>query len=110
MRAEAKADSPAWALVLKASELKSDLVVVGAHGHTVLGGRLILGSVSQRVLYEARCSVRVARDGRRRDVYGPVRIVVGMDGSTDAEAAVEAVAAREWPEGSEARLISVLKV
>jgi len=108
VRAEAKADSPAWALVLKALEWKSDLLVVGAHGHTVLGGRLILGSVSQRVLYEARCSVRVARDGRRRETYGPVRIVIGMDGSPDAVATVEAVAAREWPAGSEARLVSVL--
>lgn len=108
VRAEAKADSPAWALVWKASEWKSDLVVVGAHGHNVLGGRLILGSVSQRVLYEACCSVRVARDGRRRETFGPVRIVVGMDGSPDAEAAIEAVAARVWPEGSEARLVSVL--
>jgi nucleotide-binding universal stress UspA family protein len=108
VRAEATADSPAWALVLKAAAWKPDLVVVGAHGHTVLGGRLILGSVSQRVLYEAGCSVRVARDGKRRAVGSPVRIIVGMDGSHDAEAAVEVVAAREWPAGSEARLVTVL--
>lgn len=108
VRAEATADSPAWALVLKSSEMKSDLVVVGAHGHTVLGGRLILGSVSQRVLYEARCSVRVARYGSRKEAGSPVRVVIGMDGSPGAEAAVETVAAREWPAGSEARLVSVL--
>lgn len=108
VRAEATADSPAWALVFKAAQLKTDLVVVGAQGHTVLGGRLILGSVSQRVLYEAGCSVRIARDGRRRDVGAPVRVVIGMDGSPDSEAAVDAVAAREWPAGSEARLVSVL--
>ncbi|HEX6185095.1 MAG TPA: universal stress protein [Pyrinomonadaceae bacterium] len=108
VRAEATAESPAWALVLKAAELKSDLIVVGAHGHTVLGGRLILGSVSQRVLYEARCSVRVARDGSRAGAEAPVRVVIGMDGSPDAEAAVAAVAARAWPAGSEIRLVSVL--
>ena len=105
---EATADSPAWALVAKSFEWKPDLVVVGAQGHTNLGGRLILGSVSQRVLYEARCSVRVARDGSRKDPGAPVRIVVGMDGSSDAEAAVAAVAARSWPRGSQARLVSVL--
>ena len=105
---EATADSPAWALVKKSYEWKPDLVVVGARGHAVLGGRLILGSVSQRVLYEARCSVRVARDGSRKEAGAPVRIVVGMDGSSDAEAAVAAVAARSWPRGSQARLVSVL--
>ena len=63
---EARAESPAWALIMKAGEWKSDLVIVGAHGHSVFGGRLILGSVSQRVLYEAGCSVRIARE-RRRD-------------------------------------------
>lgn len=105
---EACADSPAWALVKKSDEWKADLVVVGAQGHTILGGRLILGSVSQRVLYEARCSVRVARDGARKGIDDPVRIVVGMDGSPGAEAAIEAVAKRVWPAGSEARLVSAL--
>ena len=108
VRAEAAADSPGWALVRKSDEWNADLVVVGAHGHTVLGGRLILGSVSQRVLYEARCSVRVARGGSRTEAGAPVRIVVGMDGSPSAEGAVEAVTARSWPRGSEARLVSVL--
>ena len=86
---------------------ESDLIVVGSHGHSLLGGRLILGSVSQRVLYDARCSVRVARcwEEKRK---GPVRIVVGFNGSQDSEVAVDAVASREWPEGSEARLITVL--
>ena len=108
VRAEAAADSPAWALVKKSYEWKPDLVVVGAQGHAVLGGRMILGSVSQRVLYEARCPVRVAREGPNKEAGAPVRIVVGLDGSSDAEAAVEAVAARSWPRGSEARLVSVL--
>lgn len=60
VRHEALADSPAWALIRTAEEWNADLIVVGAHGHSVLGGRLILGSVSQRVLHEASRSVRVA--------------------------------------------------
>src|SRR5687768_12257003 len=43
----ALADSPAWAIVRKADEWKPDLIVVGAQGRSVLGGRLILGSISQ---------------------------------------------------------------
>ena len=106
-RSDAYADSPAWAVIRTADEWQPDLVIVGAQGHTVLGGRLILGSVSQRVLYEARCSVRVGRNPKS-DADSPVRIIVGTDGSPDAEAAIEAVAARSWPAGSEARVVSVL--
>ncbi|HEX6626069.1 MAG TPA: universal stress protein [Pyrinomonadaceae bacterium] len=104
VQAEVRCDSPAWAVVKLADQLDPCLVVVGSHGHSVAGGRLILGSVSQRVLYEARCSVRVARCSDERRA-GPVRIVVGFNGSPDAEAAVEEVASRAWPEGSEAHVI-----
>lgn len=102
--AEVLCDSPAWGVLKMADKFNPGLIVVGSHGHSLVGGRLILGSVSQRVLYEARCSVRVARcsDVRRK---GPVRIVVGFNGSPDSELAVAAVASRAWPEGSEARVI-----
>ena len=43
VRHQALADSPAWALIRMADEWKADLIVVGAHGHSVLGGRVILG-------------------------------------------------------------------
>lgn len=107
VRHEALADSPAWALIRKADEWKADLVVVGAHGHSVLGGRLILGSVSQRILYEASCSVRVAR-ARRDNTDSPLRIVIGVDGSAYSNSVVEAVYRREWPTGTEVRLVVVV--
>jgi len=105
LQTETECDSPAWALIKLADRLPADLIVVGTHKHSVAGGRLILGSTSQRVLYEARCSVRVARCSEERR-EGPARIVVGFNSSPDAEAAVDAVAARAWPEGSEARVVS----
>jgi nucleotide-binding universal stress UspA family protein len=37
-----------------------------------------------------------------------VRIIIGLDGSPDAELAMEAVAQRTWPSGSQAHLITVL--
>ncbi len=106
VRAEADGDTPSWAVINRADGLKVDLIVVGSHGHSSAGGRLMLGSVSQRVLHEAPCSVRVSRcvEGRRE---GPLRIVIGFNGSKDAEAAVDAVAARVWPERSEARVTTV---
>jgi nucleotide-binding universal stress UspA family protein len=107
VRHEALADSPTWALIRTADKWKADLIVVGARGHSVLGGRLILGSVSQRVLYEASCSVRVAR-GRRRNPDSPLRLVIGVDNSSYSNAAVDAVYRREWPKGTEVRLLAVV--
>jgi nucleotide-binding universal stress UspA family protein len=103
--AEASVGSPAWELVRKADGWKPDLIVVGSHGHSALG-RFVVGSVSQRVLTEARCSVRVAR-GRVEEPDTPVRVVVGLDGSPASEAAVNEVASRLWPVNSEVRIIAV---
>jgi nucleotide-binding universal stress UspA family protein len=97
--------SPAWEVVFRADQWKPDLVVIGSHGRTALG-RFVLGSVSQRVLTEARCSVRIAR-GRVEKPDSPVRIIVGIDGSPGSEAAVHAVAARMWPPNSEVKLVVV---
>lgn len=97
--------SAAWELVAKADEWKPDLIVVGSHGRTALG-RFVLGSVSQRVLTEARCSVRIAR-GRVEEPNSPVRIIVGTDGSEASEEALQAVAVRQWPPQSEVKVIMV---
>ena len=107
VRYEAQADSPAWALIRTADQWKPDLIVMGAHGHAVLGGRLILGSISQRVLYEARCSVRIAR-GSHKDSDKPARLLIAVDNSPDSSAAVDAVCNRHWPKGTEVGLIAVV--
>jgi nucleotide-binding universal stress UspA family protein len=60
-----------------------------------------LYTVARQANMKARGSVRIAR-GCEEAQEGPVRVVVGVDGSTHAEAAVEAVATRHWPAGSEA--------
>lgn len=101
----AEGDSPAWAVIKTAAHLQRDLIVVGAHRHSSVGGRLIRGSVSQRVLYQADCPVRLARCANGQH-DGPVRIVVGFDGSNESSLAVEAVASRAWPAGSEIRLVT----
>ena len=107
VRYEAQADSPAWALIRTADQWKPDLIVMGARGHSVLGGRLILGSISQRVLYEARCSIRIAR-GPHKNADTPVRILIGVDNSSDSWAAVDAVCNRDWPKGTEVGLLAVV--
>ncbi|MEP6947390.1 MAG: universal stress protein [Acidobacteriota bacterium] len=94
--------SPAKEILTTADEFDPDLIVVGSHGHSALG-RLILGSVSHKLLAEADCSVRVAR-GRIDVDPSPARLVIGFDASAGALRAVDAVASREWPDGSEVLL------
>jgi nucleotide-binding universal stress UspA family protein len=100
---EAMSGSPAFELLNRAGEWKPDLIVVGSKGHTALG-RFVLGSVSQKVLTEARTSVRI---GRRPTGSGASaeRIVVGVDGSPGSQVAVKVVAARMWSPGSEVRVV-----
>ena len=104
---DAEADSPAWALIRKADRWKPDLIVMGARGHSVFGGRMILGSISQRVLYEARCSVRIGR-AVVTNPDKPVRLLIGVDSSEDSNAAVAAVCNRHWPKGTEVGLLAVV--
>ncbi len=107
VRSEALADSPAWALIRTADQWNPDLIIMGARGHSVFGGRLILGSISQRVLYEAKCSVRIAR-ASSKNANDPVRILIGMDQSSDSNAALDVVCSRNWPKGSEAGVLAVV--
>ena len=101
----AEGESPAWAVIKTAASLHTDLIIAGAHRHSSLGGRLIMGSVSQRVLYEADCTVRLARCSTQQR-EGPVRIVVGFNPETESDTAVDAVASRLWPVGTEVRVVA----
>ncbi|MFO0980765.1 MAG: universal stress protein [Planctomycetota bacterium] len=98
------ASSAALAIVKQADEWHPDLIVVGSRGRSAFV-RGLLGSVAQQVISAARCSVRVARESQKRTGNG-VRLLVGLDGSPDSEAAVRAVAARSWPQRSEVRLVT----
>ena len=102
---EAVWGSPNWELFAKAEEWKADLIVAGSHGRSALG-RVFLGSISQWLLNEARCSVRVAR-GKLDEPDFPVRLLLALDGSRNAEKALEQIIARNWPAKSEVRVVTV---
>ncbi len=70
------------AVVNQAKKWKADLLVVGSHGRTGLP-RLLLGSVAERLVREAPCSVLVARKHRP----GPVLVATDL-----SEASLPAVA------------------
>jgi nucleotide-binding universal stress UspA family protein len=103
--AEGTYGSPASEIIRRSDEWKPDLIVVGSHGRTALG-RFVLGSVSQKVLTEARTPVRIAR-GHAGGYDSPPRFTVGFDGSAASEQVIQAVAARNWPAGTEAQVIVV---
>ena len=62
VRARILAGQPALEVTQAAVEAGCDLVVVGTHGRTGVK-RLVLGSVAERIVREARCDVLVARAG-----------------------------------------------
>jgi nucleotide-binding universal stress UspA family protein len=99
--------SPAWEIINAADSSAADLIIVGSQGQSAIS-RLILGSISQKVLTEAHCSVRVAR-GKIETEPSAIRIAIGFDSTKGAQAAVEAVAERSWPEGTQVRLVSVMQ-
>jgi len=103
------AGSPANAIIDLADEWRPDLIILGSHGRSRLG-RLILGSVSQAVLNEAHCSVRIVHgeevEPPAAPEGGPLRLLVGIDGSDLAEQVVEGIVERHWPPGTIVRLLN----
>jgi len=106
IRAEEASGSPAREILKRADAWRPDLIAVGSQGHSGLG-RFLLGSVSQKVVNEARCTVRVSRGTAWKD-GSPVRLVVGLDGSPGSAAVIETISTRMWPPASEVRLITIV--
>jgi nucleotide-binding universal stress UspA family protein len=106
VRAETEVNLPGWGIILKAEEWGADMVVIGAGKHSFIE-RIQLGSSLRKVVGACERTVRVGRSlPSRRETS--VRIIIGLDGSPDAELAMEAVAERTWPAGSQAHLITVI--
>jgi nucleotide-binding universal stress UspA family protein len=55
-----KEDEPYRAIVNLADEIKSDVIIVGCHGRTGMR-RLLMGSVTERVIGHANCAVLVVK-------------------------------------------------
>jgi nucleotide-binding universal stress UspA family protein len=106
VRAETDINWPGWAIISKAEEWGANLVLVGSGKHSLIE-RIQFGSVLRKVLTACERSVRVGRRSSRHSEPS-VRMIIGLDGSLDAEFALDAVAERVWPEGSAAHLVTVL--
>jgi nucleotide-binding universal stress UspA family protein len=67
----------------------------------------MLGSVSKKVVTDSHHSVRVVRGTVKQNGGLPPKIMIGVDGSSEAERAVRAVGVRIWPEATEVRIIAI---
>ena len=97
---------PSEELLRRAEAWRPHLIVVGSQGRSALG-RLLAGSVSKTVARRAHGSVRVARRRAEKAEGAPPRIIIGADGSAGATRAVRAVWSREWPAGTQVRIVAV---
>jgi nucleotide-binding universal stress UspA family protein len=87
---------PDAAICIEADLRKVDLVVLGRHGQHGMAERL-LGTVTERVVRHAPCSVWVTHPAQSERVVLTKKIVVGVDLSAESELAVDvgAVLARQ---------------
>ena len=99
-------DSAGAAIIRKAHTWEPDLIVVGSHGRSGFS-RLVLGSVSLQVLHQVSYSVRISRHHLHPQDRA-IRLVVAVDGSNNSRGAVQAIGARNWPAGTEVRVLGVM--
>src|SRR5499426_3945521 len=108
MTAKTLKEDPKIAILDEAEHWGADLIIVGTHGYNALE-RLLLGSVSRAVASHAKCSVEIARRRKARGADGKaMRILLAVDGSEFGDAAVEEIANRPWPQGSEVHVVFVI--
>lgn len=69
---------PAAQILTLAEEIGASLILLGSRGHTGLK-RVLMGSVSEQVVREARCPVTVTREREYADVQRPQVIEVERD-------------------------------
>jgi nucleotide-binding universal stress UspA family protein len=108
IESEALSDSPASALTERAEKWKADLIAIGSHGRGALA-RMFFGSISQKVIRYAHCSVRIGRHLENRKP-GPLRIMLGLDTSPGSAAALDAVSGRVWPADTVVHLVTAMDI
>jgi nucleotide-binding universal stress UspA family protein len=100
--------NPRSAIVKSAASWKADFVMLGSSDPGPVT-RLLLGSTAHSVLRRAPCSVEIVRPpatGEEPPGEG-MKILVATDGSECSVMALDSVASRPWPKGSEVKVLSV---
>lgn len=76
------------ALLEEVKRTRATLLAIGTEGHRRIG-EIVLGGIAGELVHKAHCAVLVARPVPALDTF-PREIVVGVDGSDEAEFAFEA--------------------
>jgi nucleotide-binding universal stress UspA family protein len=108
VRTEVATGNPARRIVDIAAELRAEMIVMASHGRGAIG-RLIYGSVADRVGRESPVPVMVVRT--KQLAPGPVgisRLVVPLDGSSRAESALPVATAISQRLGTPVSLVRVV--
>ncbi len=95
---------PTTTIVRHARRTRADVIVMGWRGHGAMR-RLLLGSVSRGVVRLASCSVLVVRRASRQLRH----VVIGYDGSANANRAVASLA-RMAPDNCAVTLVMAIQV
>lgn len=97
---------PATLLLRVADEVDADMIVVGAAGHNAVY-RVVLGSTTEHVARNAKCSVLVVRG----DAFPTSRakLLLAYDGSDSANIAKQALERFAWPNDTESNVLTVLE-
>lgn len=103
INAESDAGAPATVLLARVEQWRPDLLVVGSHGRTA-AGRFFFGSVSQKLVHQSPISVRISR-GPAQPRTDAIRLIAAVDGSHDADLAIDAITSRTWPAETQARIV-----
>lgn len=100
--------SPDAEIVRVGEEIGAGLLLVGSRGIGSLR-RALMGSVSESTVHHAHCPVLVVRpDGKSETNVLGNRVLVAIDGSEEAEMAVEAAAELAGITGSELHVVHAL--
>jgi nucleotide-binding universal stress UspA family protein len=119
--ARIQAHYPKWKLILESLSgpptdvvlktcnwWKPELLILSRSGRS-RSARLAAGNFWLEVVHQARCSVRVAGGGMPR-MEGPPRLLIGCDGSEEADVAVRQVSQRKWPQNTQNTVAHVVCV
>lgn len=95
--------TPVAGVLQEAKRFNADVIVLGWRGRGAVR-RFLMGSVSRGVVRGAKCAVLVVRRGQR-DVR---RLVIGFDGSANAQRAVEFVGRLQPPRGGQVMMFTAV--
>ncbi|TWT49610.1 hypothetical protein Pla22_48070 [Rubripirellula amarantea] len=97
---------PAETIVQVANEVRPDLVVIGATGHSAIA-RVLLGSTSDYIATHAPCSTLVVRPNQASTQNHPLQVTIGYDETGPAQAALEEFAEFRWGSSTKVDVVTV---